>query len=207
MTGTATRYLHLVRHGEAAPDGSGLTDTGERQAVLLGRRLRHLPVSAIHHGPLPRAALTARLIGEQLPGVPVHACEAAGDYVPYLPEAYELPKDGAGRFLDFLEQFTPEDRERGPALAREAVERFTGPVRGDADRHEVLVTHNFLIGWLVRHAMDAPNWRWLGLDHANAALTAIRYAPDRPAALLFQNDMRHLPADLRWTGFPAELHL
>ncbi|NEE43221.1 histidine phosphatase family protein, partial [Streptomyces sp. SID8455] len=40
MPATATRYLHLVRHGEATPDESGLTANGRRQATLLGRRLR-----------------------------------------------------------------------------------------------------------------------------------------------------------------------
>lgn len=31
MTGTATRYLYLVRHGEALPDESGLTENGRRR--------------------------------------------------------------------------------------------------------------------------------------------------------------------------------
>jgi len=45
MIRTATRYLYLVRHAEALPDESGLTERGRRQAVLLGRRLRHVPFS------------------------------------------------------------------------------------------------------------------------------------------------------------------
>lgn len=69
-----------------------------------------------------------------------------------------------------------------------------------------MVTHNFLIGRLVAAALDAPPWRWLGLDHANAALTVVRYTPGRPHSVLLYNDMRHLPEELRWTGFPAELH-
>ncbi|MGQ4444668.1 histidine phosphatase family protein, partial [Streptomyces violaceoruber] len=56
-------------------------------------------------------------------------------------------------------------------------------------------------------AMHAPKWRWLGLNHCNASLTVIRYAPGRAASVLLSNDMRHLPAELRWTGFPAELHV
>jgi probable phosphoglycerate mutase len=55
--------------------------------------------------------------------------------------------------------------------------------------------------------MHAPKWRWLGLNHCNAALTVVRYAPGRPATVLFSNNMRHLPAELRWTGFPLELHI
>lgn len=55
--------------------------------------------------------------------------------------------------------------------------------------------------------MCAPMWRWLSLNHANAALTVIRYAPGRAASVLVSNDMRHLPAELRWTGFPPESHI
>ncbi|MFJ6049368.1 histidine phosphatase family protein [Streptomyces sp. NPDC092307] len=207
MTGTATRYLYLVRHGEALPDESGLTENGRRQAVLLGRRLKDVPLAAVHHGPLPRAQETARLIGDQLTGVPLHRSEAAGDYVPYLPAREELPPESADLFLRFLEGASAEEREQGPELARRAMDLFTGPVDGDEDRHELVVTHNFLVAWLVRDAMFAPKWRWLGLNHSNAALTVIRYAPDRPACVLFSNDMRHLPAELRWTGFPPELHI
>jgi broad specificity phosphatase PhoE len=100
-----------------------------------------------------------------------------------------------------------EERERGPVLARQALDQFTGPAAGDKPRHELVVTHNFLIACLVRHAMDAPPWRWLSLNHCNAALTVLQYAPDRPSSVLLYNDMRHLPAHLRWTGFPPELHI
>ncbi|MEV4172039.1 histidine phosphatase family protein [Nonomuraea sp. NPDC049709] len=198
-----TRYLYLTRHGEATPDESGLTDAGRRQAALLGERLRGVPLAAVHHGPLPRAAETARLIGEHLPGVPLRVSEAAGDYVPYLPAREELPPEYADHFLGFLARFPGAE----PKLAREALDLFTGPVGQTVNgtRHELVVTHNFLIGWLVRAAQDAPEWRWLGLNHANAALTAIRYAPGRPPSLLFFNDMGHLPVELRWTGFPPEL--
>ncbi|MFI9724394.1 histidine phosphatase family protein [Streptomyces sp. NPDC052396] len=207
MTGTATRYLYLARHGEATPDENGLTDNGRRQAVLLGRRLRGIPLSVIHHGPLTRAEQTARLISEQLDDVLLHCSEPAGDYVPYLPHREELPPDAADALLQHLAQLPSEERERGPALAREALAQFTGPVQGDEPRHELIVTHNFLIGWIIRAAHDAPEWRWMGLNHCNAALTVIRYAPGRPSAMLFYNDMRHLPEELRWTGFPPEFHI
>ncbi|MEU5024774.1 histidine phosphatase family protein [Streptomyces milbemycinicus] len=219
MTTTAARYLYLTRHGEASPDETELTANGRRQAVLLGERLRGHPISAIHHSPLPRAAQTARLIAEQfterpeasgLPEVPealLQPSEPAGDYLPYVPDRSELPADTADALLGFLAQFPPEARDHGPALAREAQALFTGPVPGDEPRHELVVTHNFLIGWLVRAALDAPDWRWLGLNHANAALTVIRYAPGRLSSVLFYNDMSHLPADLCWTGFPPELRV
>ncbi|MCZ0207308.1 histidine phosphatase family protein [Streptomyces achromogenes] len=207
MTGTATRYLYIARHGEALPDESGLTEGGRRQAALLGRRLRDVRFTAVHHGPLPRAEQTARLIGDQLKCVPLHVSEVAGDYVPYIPEKDELPAESADFCLRFLEGATDEERSRGPALARQALELFTGPVAGEEDRYELVVTHNFLVAWLVRDALHAPKWRWLGLNHCNAALTVIRYAPGRPASVLVSNDMSHLPTELRWTGFPPEPHI
>ncbi|MFD8612753.1 histidine phosphatase family protein [Streptomyces sp. NPDC059631] len=207
MTGTAARYLYLARHGEASPDESELTDTGRRQAALLGQRLRGIPLAAIHHGPLARAEQTARLAGEQLDGVPCRRSEAAGDYVPYLPTRAELPPEAADDWGEFLDRFTAEEREQGPGLAAKALAEFTGPVGGDEPRHELVVTHNFLVGWLVRAAFEAPKWRWLGINHAHAALTVIRYTPERPPAVLLFNDTGHLPAGLRWTGFPPELHV
>ncbi|MFH8371554.1 histidine phosphatase family protein [Streptomyces sp. NPDC018031] len=208
MAAAAARYLYLTRHGEASSDESRLTGNGRRQATLLGERLRRTPLRAVHHGPLPRAEETARLIHGRLDGVaPPQSAEPAGDYVPYLPQRAELPPESADAMLERLARFPGEERERGPELARAAVARFTGPVEGDEPRHELVVTHNFLIGWLVRAALDAPKWRWMGLNHAHAALTVIRYAPGRPAAVLCYNDLGHLPGDLRWTGFPAELHI
>ncbi|KAA0938727.1 histidine phosphatase family protein [Streptomyces apricus] len=207
MTGTAARYLYLARHGEASPDESELTDAGRRQAALLGQRLRKVPLTAIHHGPLARAEQTAQLVSEQLDEVVCRRCEAAGDYLPYLPTREELPPQAADDWIEFLHQFTVEEREQGPGLAAAALAEFTGTVVGDEPRHELVITHNFLVGWLIRAALDAPKWRWLGINHANAALTVIRYTPDRPPAVLLFNDTGHLPAELRWTGFPPELHV
>ncbi|MFF1306453.1 histidine phosphatase family protein [Streptomyces sp. NPDC058307] len=207
MTGTAARYLYLARHGEALPDESGLTPAGRQQATLLGRRLRDIPLTAVHHGPLPRAAQTARLIHDQLKDLPLLTAEVAGDYVPYVPQKDELPPEAADFYLRFLADTTDEEREQGAVLARQALDLFTGPVDGEKDRHELVVTHNFLVAWLVRDAMYAPKWRWLGLNHANAALTVIRYPPGRAASVLVSNDMRHLPTELRWTGFPPEQHI
>ncbi|HEV2636724.1 MAG TPA: histidine phosphatase family protein [Actinocrinis sp.] len=213
MTGTdttrATRYLYLVRHGEALPDESGLSEAGRRQATLLGRRLRGRPITVAHHSPLPRAAETAQLITAQTAGVELRPSDSAGDYYPYLPERSELPPESADRILSFLSSVTPEERDRGAALARRSLDLFTGPVAADGDgateRHELLVTHSYLVGWLVAHALSAPPWRWVGIHQANAGLTVIRYAADSLPYVLVFNDLSHLPDELRWTGVPAEL--
>ncbi|MFI6473969.1 histidine phosphatase family protein [Streptomyces sp. NPDC050516] len=201
---TATRYLYLTRHGDAGHEGPALTDGGRRQAALLGRRLARVSLDAVHHGPLGRAAETARLIAAELDGATATEAEWAGDYVPYWPDRGELPASDADRILDFLGDPEPGEREAGARLVREAMAHCTGPFGGPSPRHELVVTHSFLIGWLVRAALDAPDWRWIGLNHCNAALTVIRYAPDRPASVLLFNDMAHLPVELKWTGFPKE---
>ncbi|GGU00284.1 histidine phosphatase family protein [Streptomyces violascens] len=201
---TATRYLYLARHGDAGHEGPALTDAGRRQAALLGRRLARVPFDAVHHGPLGRAAETARLIAAELDGATATEAEWAGDYVPYWPERGELPESDADRILGFLGDPERAEREAGPRLVREAMAHCTGPVVGASARHELVVTHSFLTAWLVRAALDAPGWRWIGLNHCNAPLTVIRYAPDRPASVLLLNDMAHLPAELKWTGFPEE---
>ncbi|NYV73703.1 histidine phosphatase family protein [Streptomyces sp. UH6] len=207
MSTLSDRYLYLTRHGEADAEETSLTGRGRRQATLLGERLRGVPFTAVHHGPLPRTAETAALVSARLGDTNAHPCDPAGDYVPHLPTREELHPASADRTLDVLASFPAPERERGPELAREALVRFTGPAHQDTVRHDLVVTHNFLIGWLVRAALDAPPSRWIGLNHANAGLTVIRYTPDRPPALLTYNDTRHLPESLRWTGLPPELHV
>lgn len=201
----AARHLYLARHSEATADESALTDRGRRQADELGRRLRSVPLQAIHHGPLPRAAQTARLVGQQLAHVPLHVNELADDYVPYVPEAAELPDEAAEFLKGFVDQLEPGTWEHGPQLAQRALAEFTGPVDGEEPRHELVVTHAFVVSWLVSNALYAPPWRWLGLNAANAALTVIRYPPGQPASVLCYNDVSHLPTELRWTGFSAEI--
>jgi serine/threonine-protein phosphatase PGAM5 len=80
-------------------------------------------------------------------------------------------------------------------------------VPAEGDTHELIVTHNFLIAWFVRHALDAPPERWVGLNQGNCALTVILYRSGRPPSLMAFNDMGHLPSRLRWTGFPPEQHV
>jgi serine/threonine-protein phosphatase PGAM5 len=198
----ASRFLYLVRHGEAA-EGGGLSDAGEEQARRTGERLKNLPVERIHHSPLPRAAQTARLIAGWLPGVPVAESAAVGDYIPADLDPAALPPSHAR----LVNGYTIAERSEGAALARAAIERFAGPPgEGPADDvHELIVTHNFLIGWFIAHALHAPDWRWIGLNQQNCALTVILYRRGLPPALVSFNDAAHLPDQLRWTGFPAQL--
>ncbi|WP_419707540.1 histidine phosphatase family protein [Promicromonospora sp. NFX87] len=191
----ATRHLYLARHGAADAFGE-LTEIGHRQAGLLGERLAELPVDAVWHSPLPRAAATARVIGEHLPGVPVAVAAELVDHVPYIPAATDLPPAWTG----FFDGFDDAERAPGERLAAALVDRFAKPA--ESETHEVLVTHAFQVAWLLRHALDAPPARWLGLNSGNTALTVIEYRDGLPPTVVLFNDMGHLPQDLRWTGFP-----
>lgn len=207
MPGRPARHLYLARHAEPDDDGR-LTERGAQQAVLLGRRLAHVPLGSVQHGPLPRATETARLVARELASpVPAMELDAAGDYVPHVPSPDEVdPEDRAG-VMAFLADVSPAEAARGAELAAEAIRLLTGPGRIEDDSHHLVVTHAFTIGWLVRQACGAPPWRWLGLDNGHAALTVLRCSTDRPPTLVVFNDMSHLPDELRWTGFPAHLRL
>ncbi|WP_433290964.1 histidine phosphatase family protein [Actinoplanes sp. CA-030573] len=185
--------LYLVRHGEQDPATSraptgGLSALGRDQAERAGRRLAGVPFDAIHHSPLTRAAETAALIGAHLPSIPRHACDHVADRTPVpSPEARD---DYPARWHAWLDETPPDERDEDAAALRAAVAHF-GVVAG-RDRHELLITHNFVIGWFVRHALDAPAWRWLGLNQENAALTIVEWTGDRPPMLVAFNDTGHL---------------
>ena len=191
-----TRYLYIARHGEADAFGR-LTDTGHRQADLLGARLAHLPVDAVWHSPLPRAVASAHEIARHLPGVPVAEAPELVDHVPFVPDPAEMPSARRG----FFDGFDADEAAHGHRLADALVDRFATAT--PTDTHEVLVTHAYQVAWLVRHALGAPPIRWLGLNSANTALTVIDYRTALPPSLVMFNDLSHLPPDLRWTGFPT----
>ncbi|TDD15340.1 histidine phosphatase family protein [Nonomuraea diastatica] len=188
----ATRHLYVVRHGAADPFGR-LTDVGERQSHLVADRLARLPVGAVWHSPLPRAVRSAEIIGGHLPEAHVREAAELVDHVPHVPD--EIPPAWAG----FFDGYDAAEAAAGARLADALIDRFARPA--ETEIHEVLVTHAYQVAWLVRQALDAPPARWLGLGCGNTALTAIDYYDGAAPAVLLYNDMGHLPADLRWTGF------
>jgi serine/threonine-protein phosphatase PGAM5 len=196
------RRLYLVRHGEAVNDGA-LSKVGRHQARLAGERLNEYPIGAVYHSPLPRAAQTARLIGEQLPqGVRVEESDLIGDYTPAAPRPDELRKLPAV-YTEIIAENSPEDLADGARRAAAALDRFASAT--DDDTSEVLVTHNQIVAWFVLAALGAPAWRWMGLNHCNGAISTLLFRPGRPGTMLRYNDQSHLPTELRWTGFPPEL--
>ncbi len=196
----AGRFLYLMRHGEATENGD-LSARGQEQARLAGERLGGVPVATIHHSPQHRAARTAEIVARYVPGAATAESRLLDDYIPADPDPAGLPP-GYARLVG---GYDVAERAAGARLARAATARFTGPgdsaLTGD-DEHELVVTHNFLIGWFVREALGAADWRWLGLNQQNCALTVLLYRHEMPPSLVSFNDAGHLPKSLRWTGFP-----
>lgn len=147
----ATRHLYIARHGDADAFGQ-LTETGREQARLLGRRLAHLPIDAVWHSPLPRAAASAQELAAQLPsGAPVAEAPELIDHVPYVPKPEETPR----AWIPFFDGYAAAEAAAGNRTASSLTARFAEATEPTVDVHEVLVTHAYPIAWLVRDALDA----------------------------------------------------
>ncbi len=90
MPGESTRLLYLARHAEPEDDGAGLTSSGAQQAEHLGRRLAHLPLGRITHGPLPRAVETALVVAAvRAPGPATRTAPLVATRMGGLPRAVD----------------------------------------------------------------------------------------------------------------------
>jgi serine/threonine-protein phosphatase PGAM5 len=179
-----SHFIYLVRHGEQQDAEHGLPDgplsaRGARQAKLVADRLSGVPFTGAWHSPLQRAEETAKIMTASMPTGPT----------PDMPHAFE----------PFFGSVTRQEIEAGEAQMADAVAEWLTPAR--EDRHDLLITHNFVIAWFVREVFNAPSWRWMGLNQANCGLTIIRVRSAKPPVLITHNDLGHLPAELR-TGLP-----
>lgn len=196
-----SRYLYLVRHGEqldaehGLPDGR-LSPRGIRQAEAIADRLSGVPFSGAWASPLQRAQETAQIMGERLPSLEIEPHALLMDCVPSGPTP-DLPH----AFEPFFGGVTPEEIAAGEAQMADATAEWMSPSLDD--RHDLLITHNFVIGWFVRETFGAAPWRWLGVNQANCGLTIIRVRSAKPSVLITHNDLGHLPPELR-TGLSVE---
>lgn len=191
--------LYLVRHGEQVDAEHGVEDgrlspRGVRQAHAIAGRLSGVPFDRAWTSPLQRAAETAAIMGERLTGVAFERSSLLLDCIPS-----GLEHDTPIGFHRFLESVRAADVDAGSAQMADAVDHWLRPSRGDVN--ELLVTHNFVIGWFVREVMQAPRWQWMALNQANCGLTIIRLRSGKPPQLVVHNDLGHLPAEDR-TGLP-----
>lgn len=197
-----THYIYLVRHGEHVDAEHGIDDgplspRGQRQAELIADRLSGLPLDAVWHSPLLRAAETARAIAARLPSVDPVPSALLFDCVPS-----GMTEETPGAYEPFFGSISDAEIEAGAAQMSDAVGEFLRRRNGDV--HEVLITHNFVISWFVREVLGAPDWRWMTLNQAHCGLSVIAQKQGRPWTLMSHNDLGHLPMELR-TGLPDGL--
>jgi len=196
-----SHYLYLVRHGEqqdaeyGLPDGQ-LSERGKRQAQAIAERLGGVPFTGAWHSPLTRATHTANIMKQRMPGVDFQPSALLMDCIPSGPT-----DDMPHAFHSFFGSVTPEEIEAGEAQMADAVSEWLTPTH--EDRHDLLITHNFVIAWFVRETFGAAAWRWMGVNQANCGLTIIRVRSAKPPVLLTHNDLGHLPVELR-TGLPVD---
>ena len=194
-----SRYLYLVRHGEQVdaefglPEGP-LSGRGRQQAAQVADRLSGITFDAAYASPLQRALDTATVITERLGIEQATPSALLMDCIPSGPEPDMPPA-----FEPFFGGITEEEIAAGQAQMSDALNEWFAPARGD--RHELLITHNFVIAWFVREVFGADAWRWIGINQANCGLTIIRVRSAKPPVLLTHNDLGHLPPELR-TGLP-----
>lgn len=191
--------LYLVRHGEQLDAEHGVEDgrlsgRGVRQAHAIAQRLSGVVFDQAWTSPLQRATETASIMQERLPAVEFQKSALLLDCIPS-----GLEEDTPVGFHGFLKAVRPAEVEAGSAQMQDAVAHWLRPSRGDVN--ELLVTHNFVIGWFVREVMQSPNWQWMALNQANCGLTIIRRRTGKPPQLLVHNDLGHLPPEDR-TGLP-----
>jgi probable phosphoglycerate mutase len=194
-----SHFLYLVRHGEQQDAEHGLPDgplsaRGKRQAQAIARRLSGVPFTGAWHSPLQRAEETARIMTQSMPSLTPEPSALLFDCIPSGPSP-DMPR----AFEPFYGAVTKEQIEAGQAQMADAVAEWLSPAR--EERHDLLITHNFVIAWFVREVLDAPAWRWMGLNQANCALTIIRVRSAKPPVLVTHNDLGHLPPEIR-TGLP-----
>jgi serine/threonine-protein phosphatase PGAM5 len=199
-----TRFLYLVRHGEHQDAEYGLADgplsaRGVRQASLLADRLSGVPFDSVVHSPLARAAETARILKERMPAVELQPSSLLFDCVPS-----GMTADAPSAYASFFTSFTEFEIDAGRAQMGDAVAEYLSGANDE--KHRLLVTHNFVIGWFVREVLQAPDWRWMTLNQAHCGLTVLARKQGRPWTVLSFNDVAHLPFELR-TGMPDDFVL
>lgn len=190
-----SHFIYLVRHGEqrdaehGLPDGP-LSERGKRQATAIAHRLSGVPFTGAWHSPLERAAETARIMTDSMPSLDPRPSALLFDCIPAGPTP-DMPQ----AFRPFFGSVTEAEIEAGAAQMADAANEWLAPSR--EDRHDLLITHNFVIGWFVREIFDAPAWRWMGTNQANCGLTIIRVRSVKSPELITHNDLGHLPVELR----------
>ena len=202
----ATTVL-LVRHGESAPahpdrpfplvDGHGdpaLDPFGEKQAELLGERLRHERVDAIYVTTLQRTHQTAAPLAQHLGLEPAVEADLREVYLGEW-EGGALRSEAAAGNPIFRQIFEQERWDVIPGAEShddfdDRVWRgFQRIVLAHPDQRVVAVAHGGVIGQLLHRVTGSRRFAFSGAD--NASISEVVASPER-IVLRSYNDVSHL---------------
>ncbi|XP_065333071.1 serine/threonine-protein phosphatase PGAM5, mitochondrial isoform X1 [Cloeon dipterum] len=192
---TAVRHILLIRHGQYNLSGKTdkertLTDFGQQQATLTGKRLAELalPYSSLIRSTMTRAIETAALIGKHLDkDIPSESCPLLHEGAPippeppvghWRPEQHQFFEDGARIEAAFRKHFHRAD----PAQVR--------------DSYDVLVCHANVIRYFVCRALQFPPEAWLRFSLQHGSITWLSVQPSGRVTLRALGDTGHMPPHL-----------
>lgn len=218
--------IYITRHGESlgnvsAPLGEGkkertlcekhdpeLTPLGQKQAELLGERLKQVKFDAIFSSTLIRAILTAREVFLRQPdGIvpiePVRDLVEIGtpwDYVGHSTQEIQSrgvnvlsPRFIAGNAADWIAAEKLDEREAFLNRAEGCIRYFRS--RFQNGEKILVVAHGSFNTYLVRAALGLNNTNNFYFCQENTGLTKIKYVLDGAARLSYANDTSHLYAE------------
>jgi probable phosphoglycerate mutase len=198
------QIIYLARHGETAWSLSGqhtgrtdlpLTANGERNAELLGARLRGFRVAKVLTSPLQRARRTCELAGFGA-GADVDADLMEWNYGQY--EGRRSKEILAGRpGWDLFRDGCPGGESPAEVAAR--AERVVGRLRAVGGNVLVFSSGHFLrvlaSRWVGMQALDGG--RYLMLSTGSLSALGYEHEVTRPVIQLW-NDTRHLENSDEW---------
>ena len=199
--------LLLIRHGQTVRDlGKGpvgwwadvpLSQTGQRQAILLGERLRReFPLQALYVSPLTRAWETADIIRRIAPCRPVSEPGLreldGGDLVGLtLEEARRKHPDLMGRPLEFHERYP--GGESYSALHTRVVKTLNRIVADHPGATVAAVTHGGPLNLYLRSVFGhGGEEQMLRFECADCSIHHLRFGEDGDRTVVTANDTAHL---------------
>ena len=200
-----TRF-YLIRHGQTEWNEKGiyqgwtdipLSEMGEKQAELLGKRFRKIPLDALYVSPLQRAIQTAEFVAKAS-GVPlvtdehfkeINFGEWEGSSIPQLTEKYGKP------FTDFFANpfdVTFPGEGSFDKVRKRSVEGFMELLEKHRGEKVAIVAHGGLLRVMMMSLMGMDNSFYRKTWLSNTSITTIDIFETGERMLFSLNDIAHL---------------
>ncbi len=204
------RWL-IVRHGQTEWNAEGrvqghtdvgLSEKGNVQAQLVGRRLAEVPIDVTYSSDLCRCTETARqILGER--DVPLHPTAQLREYNKGVFEGL-TPEESRERYPEMFAASLAKNLDFAPTggeSIRQTYTRVAAFVAGVRPRHQdetvLIVGHGGALRAALVALLELPleaNWR---LALANCSLTMLDIYPDNAVLRLYNDTTHFLLSSLR----------